>query len=95
MSAPTATVGGVNRPTPTEALAELVATGRSRPPAELRVLLAEIWPELHAPLRNYGSAVLVALFRRARFVSDGPPRPDGDLLVYRGEPVDPASPGIA
>ncbi len=85
----------MNRPTPTEALAELVATERSRPPAELRVVLAEIWPELHAPLRNYESAALVALFRRAGFVSDGPPQPGGDLLVYRGEPADPASPGIA
>jgi hypothetical protein len=95
MSAPTATVGCVSRPTPTEALAELVATERSRPAAGIRVLLAEIWPELHAPLRNYDSAVLVALFRRAGFVSDGPPQPGGDLLVYRGEPADPASPGIA
>jgi len=85
----------VSRPTPEQAFADLMATGPSRPPGELRVLLAQIWPELHAPLRMFGSAVLMALFRRAGFVSDGPPQPGGDLLVYRGELADPANPGIA
>jgi hypothetical protein len=81
--------------TPREALAELVGAGRSLPPERVRAVLADIWPSLHAPLRLHGTSTLVAMFRYAGYVSDDAPMPCTDLEIYRGEPADLTSPGIA
>jgi hypothetical protein len=53
------------------------------------------WPHLHAPLRQHGTAALVAMFRHAGCVTDGTPMAHADLVVCRGEPADLAGPGIA
>lgn len=79
--------------TPAEALAELVDAGPSLPPETVRAVLAEIWPGLHAPLRQYGTAVLIAMFRHAGYVTDGTAMPDDGLVIYRGEPVRPCRSG--
>ncbi len=81
--------------TPAEMLAELVDAAPSMSPDKLRADLAHVWPSLHAPLRFHGTAALVAMFKQAGYVSDGPPMPEADLVIYRGEPANLASPGIA
>jgi hypothetical protein len=50
---------------------------------------------LHGPLYRHGSASVLALFRRAGYISDGVARPVASLTVYRGEPTDNGQPGIA
>lgn len=81
--------------TPAEALADLIGTYRSLPPERVGAVLAEIWPRLHAPLRHHGNVALVTMFRHAGYVTDGTGKPDANLVIYRGEPADPAGPGIA
>jgi hypothetical protein len=80
--------------TPTERLAELVGASSTLPPDSVRLVLAEIWPGLHAPLRHHSTAALVAMFRHAGYVSDSAPMPGTDLVIYRGEPADPPTPGL-
>jgi hypothetical protein len=80
---------------PADVLAELLGARQSPRPEQARVVLAEIWPKLHAPLRHHGSAALVALFRRAGYLTDYAPIPDTDLVIYRGERANLGSPGIA
>lgn len=82
-------------PTPMEALAELVSQGHHRDPAEVNASLVAAWPLLHAPHRYHEAGVLVALFRHAGFVTDGPDKPATDLTVYRGEPDGSAEAGMA
>jgi hypothetical protein len=81
--------------TPAEVLAELLVGGSKRPASELNATLRAIWPLLHGPQHTHGLRELVELFRRAGYVSDGIPRPNGDLTIYRGELVDHHEPGIA
>jgi hypothetical protein len=72
--------------TPVDALAEPVGAAPSLLPEKVRAVLAEFWPNLHAPLRHHhSSATVVALFRRAGYVTDGATMPDTDLVIYRGE----------
>ena len=80
---------------PAEALAELVSRGPAGEPGDVNAVLASTWPLLHAPHRYYDAAVLVALFRRAGYVSDGPTWTAGDLTVYRGELDGSAEMGMA
>jgi transposase InsO family protein len=81
--------------TPAQVLAELVSASQSSPPEEVRAVLADIWPRLHAPLRHYGTPALVALFRRAGYLTENAPMPGTGLVIYRGEPAYVSSPGIA
>lgn len=64
-------------------------------PGELNSVLQEVWPLLHGSLFRYDTATLLALFRRAGYVSDGPPSPEDDLTVYRGQPVAGGQRGIS
>jgi hypothetical protein len=81
--------------TPSETLDDLVDSGLQFPPEELNVILRTVWPLLHGPLYRHDVATLLALFRRAGYVSDGLPYPDGDLIVYRGEPTSTEHLGIS
>lgn len=81
--------------TPAETLADLIGMHRNLPPERVAAVLAEIWPRLHAPLRHHGTAALVTMFRHAGYVTDSTGKPDDSLVIYRGEPADPAGPGIA
>jgi hypothetical protein len=71
--------------TAAEVLAELAVNGLQLPPAELRAKLMMIWPLQHGPLHHYRAATLIALFKRAGYVSDGPLYPDESLIIYRGQ----------
>jgi hypothetical protein len=44
---------------------------------------------------SHGAPALVALFRRAGYVTDSAPMPETDLVICQGEPADLSSPGIA
>jgi hypothetical protein len=81
--------------TPAEVLTEYLCARPSLPADEVRVVLAEIWPRLHAPLRHHDTSDLVALFRRVGYVTDDAPAPPTDLVIYRGEPADLGDPGVA
>jgi hypothetical protein len=50
---------------------------------------------MRGPLLRHDTAALLALFKRAGYVSDGVPYPTDDLRVYRGEPTASAQPGIS
>lgn len=76
----------VNR-TPSETLADLVSGGLQLDPQELNAMLRDSWPLIHGPLYRYDTATLLALFRRAGYVSDGVAHPSAELTVYRGELV--------
>ena len=80
---------------PQEALVELLHSGSQLPPSELNATLRTIWPQLRAPQRSHDGAALVALFRRAGYVSDGIPQPNTELTVYRGELVNSHESGIS
>ncbi len=82
-------------PTPEQDFARLLRTGSVLSAAELNASLRLIWPSLRAPQRTYPASDLVALFRRAGYVSDGLPEPAQALLVYRGELTGNADPGIS
>ena len=71
--------------TPAEVLAELAVNGLNLPPAELRAKLMTIWPLQHGPLDRYKATTLIALFKGAGYVSDGPQRPEESLITYRGQ----------
>jgi len=81
--------------TPAETLANLVATGRQLPPADLNALLRDTWPLMHGPLYHYDTATMLALFKRAGYVSDGVAYPSAELTIYRGEPVSATQPGVS
>src|SRR5215470_9208330 len=76
-------------------LDDLLNSYSSLVPSELSGRLREIWPQLHGPLHHYEASAITALFRRAGFVSDGIPYPDGNLTIYRGEPACAKEPGIS
>jgi hypothetical protein len=78
-----------------QGLAQLLSGSSGVPAAELNVRLRLIWPGLRAPQRTHPAAGLIALFRRAGYVSDGPPQPAQVLLVYRGELAGKGDPGIS
>lgn len=82
-------------PTPDQELARLLRTGSVLPAGELNGSLCLIWPGLRAPQRTHLASELIALFRRAGYVSDGLPEPAQDLLVYRGELAGTGDPGIS
>ena len=82
-------------PTPDQELARLLRAGPVLPAGELNGSLCLIWPGLRAPQQTHLAADLVALFRRAGYVSDGPPEPAQALLVYRGELAATDGPGIS
>lgn len=46
-------------------------------------------------MRQCETAVLAAVSRHAGYVTDGTARPDTNQVICRGEPPDPARPGIA
>jgi hypothetical protein len=70
-------------------------TGPVLPAAELNGTLRLIWPSLRAPQRACLASELVALFRRAGYVSDGQPEPAQVLMVYRGKLAATGDPGIS
>jgi hypothetical protein len=78
-----------------EELAELLTDGTRLQPSELNARLRNLWPLLHAPQRTHDTTALVAMFRRAGYVSDGLPVPIGEMTVYRGELVSSREAGIA
>lgn len=84
----------VNR-TPSETLADLVSGGLQLDPRELNAMLRDSWPLMHGPLYRYDTAALLALFRRAGYVSDGVACPSAELTVYRGELVASEQRGIS
>ena len=84
----------VNR-TPSETLADLVSGGLQLDPRELNAMLQDSWPLMHGPLYRYDTATLLALFRRAGYVSDGVACPSAELTVYRGELVASEQRGIS
>ena len=81
--------------TPEQILAELLESGPRRLAPEVNAVLRSVWPKLRAPQRNHACAELIALFRRAGYVSDGIPQPEEEITVYRGELVDTHAPGIS
>jgi hypothetical protein len=81
--------------TPEQALAELLETGSQQSAPEVNAILRSVWPDLRAPQRSHRGADLVALFRRAGYVSDGIPQPDTEITVYRGELVNTQEAGIS
>jgi hypothetical protein len=81
--------------TPAKAMAELMTSGLSLEPPAVSAALAHAWPLLYGPLRYYETERLIALFRHAGYVTDGPARPDSDLTVYRGELAGSANTGIS
>ncbi len=81
--------------TPEQSLAELLEAGSQRPAPEVNAILRSIWPQLHAPQRSHAGTDLVALFRRAGYVSDGIPQPNTEITVYRGQLVNTQEPGIS
>jgi hypothetical protein len=85
----------VVHPTPTETLAHLVSGGLELDRGELNSILRTAWPQMHGPLFHHDTAVLLALFRQAGYVSDGPAYPSHALTIYRGEPVASEQPGIS
>lgn len=80
---------------PDQELERLLRMGSALPVAELSATLRVIWPNLRAPQRTKPGSELVALFRRAGYVSDGPPDPAEPVTVYRGELVGRSDPGIS
>ena len=76
-------------------MADLMTHGLSRQQADVNTALRQTWPELHGPRRHWDTARLVALFRHAGYVSDGPLRPHAGLMVYRGELAGSPDPGIS
>lgn len=81
--------------TPAETLDDLVRRGSELGQRELNGVLKAAWPLMHGPLFHHDTATLLALFKRAGYVSDGAPYPTHDLTVYRGEPVASGQPGIS
>src|SRR5438445_5826677 len=83
--------------TPREELAELLnGSGLRLAPDVLNGRLQAIWAELRGgQLHEYDQAALIAVFRRAGYVSDGPTYPDDNLTVYRGEPATASGRGIS
>jgi hypothetical protein len=76
-------------------MADLVKGGLELDPQELNGILQAVWPLMHGPLYQHDTATLLALFRRAGYVSDGVACPTTDLTVYRGEPVASGQRGIS
>lgn len=66
-------------------LEELGGIWATLEPADLRDRLRRIWPNLIAPYKRELRAGIVPMFRRAGYVSDGPPTPLAELVVFRGE----------
>jgi hypothetical protein len=64
-------------------------------PQELNAMLRDTWPQMHGPLYHHNTATLLALFRRAGYVSDGVTYPSAELTVYRGELVASGQQGIS
>ena len=81
--------------TPSETLADLVSGGLQLDSQELNTMLRDSWPLMHGPLYRYDTATLLALFRRAGYVSDGVAYPSAELTVYRGELVASEQRGIS
>jgi hypothetical protein len=81
--------------TPAETLADVVSSGLHLDPCELNSILQAVWPLMHGPLYHHKTALLIALFKRAGYVTDGVACPTGDLTVYRGEPVASEQRGIS
>jgi hypothetical protein len=76
-------------------LAELVNGGLELDPRELNGKLQTVWPLMHGPLFRHNTSTLLALFKRAGYVSDCVAYPADHLIVYRGEPVACGQPGIS
>lgn len=81
--------------TPAETLGDLISRESPHDPGELNSTLKTVWPLLHGPLYRHDATVLMALFKRAGYVSDSVAYPDADLTVYRGEPVSSEQHGIS
>lgn len=81
--------------TPDETLLKLLHSGSQLPSSELNSILRAIWPQLRAPQQSHHGTELVGLFQRAGYVSDGLPRPDSELTIYRGELASATEPGIS
>jgi hypothetical protein len=81
--------------TPIETLANLVSRGLQLDPRELNSSLQAVWPLVHGPLFQHDKATLVALFKRAGYVSDGAAYPTDGLTVYRREPIENEQLGIS
>jgi hypothetical protein len=50
----------------------------------LNAALRVAWPACNAPVSHLAVETWVALFRRAGFVTDGPPLPTEDVTIFRG-----------
>ena len=65
--------------TPAETMAELITSGLALEPPAVNAALADAWSLLHGPQRYWPTERLVAVFRHADSVMDGPPLPDSGM----------------
>ena len=81
--------------TPDQELERLLTAGSALAADQLNAGLRVTWSPLRAPQRTHSVTALVALFRRAGYVSDVLPEPSEAVMVYRGELVGDDDPGIS